>query len=60
MHEQPGRAGIHEWPDRWGNLGSGDLDVNGVGRDLRVRSMGSGDISHHGVAGKVEIPRDHD
>jgi hypothetical protein len=32
--------------------------VDSVGRDLHVRSIGSGAVGHHGVAGAVDIPRD--
>ena len=47
MHERPGRAGIHGWSDRWGNLGSGDLDG-----DLAVKWDGDG-VSDGDVGMKV-------
>jgi hypothetical protein len=31
-----------------------------VGGDLSVGSVGSGDVHHHGVRGKVSVPRDDD
>lgn len=42
------------------SVGSGDVDASDVGGDLDVGSMGSGDIRHHGVKGKVSIPRTDD
>ncbi|NUR23727.1 MAG: hypothetical protein HOQ08_12640, partial [Frateuria sp.] len=39
-------------------LGSGDLDVDGVGGDLNLGAKGSGDVSHRGVKGKVQVPSD--
>lgn len=42
------------------SVGSGDFGANGVGGDFSVGSLGSGDIHHHGVKGKVSVPRDND
>jgi DUF4097 and DUF4098 domain-containing protein YvlB len=42
------------------SLGSGDFGANDVGGDLSVGSVGSGDVHHHGVRGKVSVPRDDD
>ena len=43
-----------------GSLGSGNFGADGVGGDFTVGSVGSGDIHHHGVKGKVSVPRDDD
>ncbi|MGH8216669.1 MAG: hypothetical protein ACREPZ_13385 [Rhodanobacteraceae bacterium] len=42
------------------SVGSGDVGANGVGGDFSVGAMGSGDIHHHGVKGKISIPRTDD
>jgi len=42
------------------SLGSGDFGANGVGGDFSVGTVGSGDVHHHGVKGKVSVPRDDD
>lgn len=41
-------------------LGSGDLGVDDVGGDFTLGAKGSGDVSHAGVKGKVQVPRDDD
>lgn len=43
-----------------GSLGSGDFGADGVGGDFSVASVGSGDVRHHGVKGKVNVPRNDD
>lgn len=42
------------------SLGSGDFGANGVDGDFSVGSVGSGDVHHHGVKGKISVPRDDD
>lgn len=42
------------------SLGSGDFGANGVGGDFSVGAVGSGDVRHHGVKGKISVPRDDD
>lgn len=42
------------------SIGSGDINVSSVGGDFTVKSAGSGDIHHHGVKGKVDVPRRDD
>ena len=39
-------------------LGSGDLSVSDVGGDFSLGAKGSGDVNHHGVKGKLSVPRD--
>jgi hypothetical protein len=39
-------------------LGSGDLRVYDVRGDFSLGAKGSGDVSHSGVVGKVNVPRD--
>lgn len=41
-------------------IGSGDVDVSEIDGDFVVKSAGSGDIDHHGVKGKVDLPRRDD
>jgi len=43
-----------------GSLGSGSFGADGVAGDFSVGSVGSGDVRHHGVKGKVSVPRDDD
>ncbi len=43
-----------------GSLGSGDFAADGVGGDFSVGSVGSGDVRHHGVKGKVSVPKGND
>lgn len=43
---------------RIGRVNSGDARVTDVAGDLVVHSIGSGDVSHHGVRGRVDVPRD--
>jgi hypothetical protein len=43
-----------------GAVASGDVTADQVDRDFSVGSVGSGDIHHHGVKGKVSIPRTDD
>lgn len=42
------------------SVGSGDFGANGVGGDFSVGAVGSGDIRHHGVKGKISVPKDDD
>jgi DUF4097 and DUF4098 domain-containing protein YvlB len=42
------------------SVGSGDFGANGVGGDFSVGAVGSGDVHHHGVKGKVSVPRGDD
>jgi len=41
------------------NDGSGEIEVNKVGRDFRVESKGSGNIDYSDVTGRVDIPERH-
>lgn len=43
-----------------GSIGSGDVNADDVGGDFVVKSAGSGDIHHHGVKGKVDVPKRND
>lgn len=43
-----------------GSLGSGSFGADGVGGDFSVGSVGSGDVHHHGVKGKISVPREDD
>jgi hypothetical protein len=43
-----------------GSLGSGDFGADGVGGDFSVGSVGSGDVRHHGVKGRISVPRGND
>jgi hypothetical protein len=36
--------------------GSGEIDVNSVGRDFKVESKSSGSIDDTAVAGQVDVP----
>jgi len=38
------------------NDGSGEIEVNKVGRDFRVENKGSGSIDYTAVSGQVNIP----
>jgi hypothetical protein len=38
------------------NDGSGEIDVNKVGRDFKVESKGSGSIDYAAVTGQVDVP----
>ncbi|TAN03439.1 MAG: hypothetical protein EPN36_12830 [Rhodanobacteraceae bacterium] len=42
------------------SLGSGDFGADGVGGDFSVGAVGSGDVHHHGVKGKVSVPKSDD
>ncbi|HLI17728.1 MAG TPA: DUF4097 family beta strand repeat-containing protein [Rhodanobacteraceae bacterium] len=42
------------------HLSSGGFGADGVGGDFSVGSVGSGDVHHHGVKGKVSVPRSDD
>jgi hypothetical protein len=42
-----------------GSIGSGDVTVDGIGGNFVVHSAGSGDLHHHNVTGKVEVPKRH-
>jgi len=39
--------------------GSGNIDVNKVGKDFTVNSKGSGTIDYDSVTGRVDIPERH-
>ena len=41
-------------------IGSGDVEIADVSGDFVVKSAGSGDISHHGVKGKIDVPKRDD
>lgn len=43
-----------------GSIGSGDITVNDIGGDFVVKKAGSSDIHHHGVKGKVDVPKRDD
>lgn len=45
---------------RVGSIGSGDVLADDIGGNLIVERQGSGDTSHHGVKGRVDIPRRRD
>lgn len=41
-------------------LGSGDLTVSDVAGDFTLGAKGSGDVDHHGVKGRIDVPRSDD
>jgi len=43
---------------RVASIGSGDVTADDIGGDFVVNRHGSGDIHHHGVRGKVDVPKD--
>lgn len=42
------------------SVGSGDFGARDVDGDFSVGSVGSGDVHHHGIKGKVSVPRGDD